>query len=60
MNKVKHDLINKAKKIYKEIYPCGAKSSIHDCFTSIEQGKKIVFWFNTKDNDTHIMISEIN
>jgi hypothetical protein len=59
MNKTKQKLIRQAKKAYKQIYPCGAKSSFSDCFTAIEDGKKIVFWFNTEDNDTHIMVSDI-
>jgi len=59
MNKTKQDLIRKAKKAYKQIYPCGAKSSFYDCFTAIEDGKKIVFWFNTEDDNTHVLVDEV-
>ena len=59
MNKKKQDLIKQAKKAYKQIYPCGARSSLSDCFTAIDNGKKIVFWFNTEDNNTHVLVDEV-
>lgn len=60
MNKTKHHLIKKARQTYSKISPCGTKTSLFDCFTIIENGKKLVFWFNTPDNSTHVMVGEID
>jgi hypothetical protein len=59
MNKTKQRLIKKAKKTYKQIYPCGARSSLSDCFTAIDDGRKVVFWFNTEDESTHVLVDEV-
>ena len=59
MNKTKLELIEKARKTYKRIYPCGARSSLSECFTPIDNGRKVVFWFNTQDNNTHVLVGEV-
>ena len=60
MNKTKLELIREARKTYKQIYPCGARSSLAECFTAADNGRKLVFWFNTRDNNTHVLVGEIN
>lgn len=60
MNKTKQYLIKKAKKTYKNISPCGGKTQISDCFTAVDHGKKLVLWFNTPDNNTHILVEKIS
>ena len=59
MNKTKLRLIKQAKQTYKQIYPCGARSNLSDCFTAIDDGRKIVFWFNTEDDNTHVLVDEV-
>ena len=51
MHKLKEDLIKKAKNTHKRIYPCKGKRKLEECFTV--EGKKIIFWFNTEDRNTH-------
>lgn len=53
MNELKKNLINKAQEIFIKIYPCGGKSDLGECFTII--GNKLVFWFNTEDQSTHLL-----
>jgi len=55
MNEMKRKLIRQARKTYKRIYPCGDKGNLWDCFTEIED--QLVFWFNTEDKSTHLLIS---
>lgn len=50
-------LVQKAKDIYKNITPCGTKTSFDDCFTIY--GDKIFFWFDTEDESTHLLIDEV-
>jgi hypothetical protein len=57
MNKIKKHLIQKAKNTHKKIYPCKGKSRLEECFTV--EGKKIIFWFNTEDCNTHTMTAPI-
>ena len=53
MQEIKQLLIRKAKTTHKKIYPCKGKSRLDDCFTV--EGKKIIFWFNTEDCNTHTL-----
>jgi hypothetical protein len=55
MDKVKQNMIRKAQAQHKSIYPCGARGSISDCFTT--HGNKIYFWYNTKDRSTHLIVA---
>ncbi len=57
MNLLKKRMIDKAVKIHRDIYPCSATQSFNDCFTVEED--TLIFWFNTKDNSTHIMSEAI-
>jgi len=49
----KKELIKKAMKKYKNIFPCGDKKSFSECFTFYDN--ELFFWFNTKDNTTRVM-----
>ena len=51
MQELKKQLIKKAKTTHKKIYPCKGKTKLEECFTV--EGKKIIFWFNTEDCNTH-------
>lgn len=52
--KVKRSVIKEATKIYSRIYPCGSRSELEECFTSLDD--VILFWFNTIDKNTHVMM----
>ncbi len=47
-------LLAEAKAMFKEIYPCGTKRSLNECFTSYDD--RILFWFNTSDSSTHLLM----
>ncbi len=51
---IQRNLIKKARKMYKKIYPCGEKGKLNECFTYTR--KSVVFWFNTKDETTHAIV----
>lgn len=54
MTRAEQALLAEAKATYKEIFPCGTKQSLHECFTS--HGDRILFWFNTSDSSTHLLM----
>lgn len=54
MNEMKNQLIGQARMTYKKIYPCGKKTDIGECFTEV--GNQLLFWFNTEDQSTHLMV----
>ena len=57
MNRIKQHLIKKARDTHKHIFPCMGKASLAECFTSHED--KLLFWFNTVDQSTHMIIAEL-
>lgn len=57
MNTLKKEMIKKAKIRFKKILPCGRKRKFTECFT-IERDR-VFFWFNTKDQSTHVLYSEL-
>jgi hypothetical protein len=57
MNDIKEKMIQKALGVHKKIFPCKGKTHINDCFTV--EGQKIIFWFNTEDENTHILFEKI-
>ena len=57
MNEIKQTLINRAKKQFKQIYPCSTKKGFKECFTV--EDDQIIFWFNTEDETTHIIIQDM-
>lgn len=57
MNHAKIQLVQKARKRFKQIYPCRAYNSFRESFTVNKD--RIIFWFNTEDNSTHALASNI-
>ncbi|MDD5675197.1 MAG: hypothetical protein PHC61_13595 [Chitinivibrionales bacterium] len=57
MGELREELILKAQEIYQQIFPCSSKSSLEECFTVM--GKKYLFWFNTADASTHVLMAEL-
>jgi hypothetical protein len=53
----RHDkLIAKAIEQHSTIFPCADRTELTDCFTTV--GNKILFWFNTADQSTHVLADE--
>ena len=57
MGATRTGMLRKAIAQYQEIYPTVGKASFAECF-SIDEGA-LIFWFNTGDNSTHIMVQSI-
>lgn len=58
---LQNQLIEKARKQYGKIFPCGEKADLFDCFTYEETIGKIVFWFNVAgDNSTRALTLSIS
>ena len=57
MNLLKEKLLTKAKDQYREIYPCSDLEDLSQCFTVIDN--TVFFWFNTKDQSTHVLSADI-
>ncbi|MBN2443080.1 MAG: hypothetical protein JXJ04_17100 [Spirochaetales bacterium] len=57
MQEIKESLIKRAKNTHKTIYPCKGKTELEECFTI--EGRKIIFWFNTEDRNTHTISAPI-
>jgi hypothetical protein len=57
LEKIKRDLIKKAKKEYNKISPCLLHKDFSNSFTIFEDN--IIFWFNTDDESTRAIISKI-
>lgn len=51
--KIRKEIIKEAQKKYSEIVPCGLKKSFDECFDVLDG--TVVFWFNTKDKNTHLL-----
>ncbi len=58
MEKLKQEMIRRARIRYKNIYPCGQKKDLGECFTT--WGDEISFWFNTDDHSTRLIICKID
>jgi hypothetical protein len=54
MNDQQQRLFEKAKTKNGAIYPCRGKNECKECFT--QDHGKIIFWFNNKDDSTHVEI----
>jgi hypothetical protein len=57
MNKLKETLIERARDRYEEISPCPSKGSFEECFTL--ENNRLCFWFNTKDQSTHVLAERV-
>jgi hypothetical protein len=53
MNEIEQTLINRARKQFKQIYPCSSKKGLKECFTV--EDNQLILWFNTEDDSTHII-----
>ena len=47
MIELRNQLILEAQAKYGEIFPCGIKTDLRDCFTHEEKLGTVTFWFNT-------------
>jgi len=60
MIELQNQLIEKAKKEHGEIFPCGEKKTIQECFTYEETLGKLVLWFNVAaDRSTRALTLEV-
>lgn len=50
-------LLEIAKERYGNIRPCHGKCSFEECITI--EDNKIILWFNTNDDSTHIVVSTL-
>lgn len=57
MSDEKIRLLEKAVKKYDRIYPCGHHEKLNECFTN--EGNTLMFWFNTEDKSTHLLMEEL-
>lgn len=58
MGELKQKLIERALSEYEQIFPCGSATLFDDCFTTTAD--KLLFWFNTKDESTHLLEEVLN
>jgi hypothetical protein len=57
MNEREMRLYQQAIAKHHTIYPCRQKKTFQECFTI--SGGRLLFWYNTEDHSTHIMIDEV-
>jgi hypothetical protein len=57
METLQMKLFSQAVHNYKKIFPCGTTNSFSDCFT-IQDGK-LLFWFDTEDHSTHMVMENL-
>ena len=50
-------MIRQAFRRHEIIYPCASKTTLSECFTLDKE--RLVFWFNTPDNSTHVMMADV-
>ncbi len=58
MNDIKAHLIEQARREYRRIFPCARRGDLDECFTV--EGNKILFWFNTDDDSTHMVTGDMH
>jgi transposase len=57
MGHLERQLIDKATRKHKKIYPCAHKGNIDECFTRDEG--RLMLWFNTEDQSTHVVTTGV-
>lgn len=57
MSELQKQMISQARRQYHQIFPCATKGSLRECFTVEEN--RILFWFNTADETTHVLAEEL-
>ena len=50
-------IVEKARRQYKQIYPCHSRQDLGDCFTM--ENNRIMFWFNCEDRSTRVLTAEL-
>lgn len=58
MNEIQKRMIDRARKQYKQIKPCGDNNNLYECFTI--EGNLVFFWFNTPDKSTHVLTEKLS
>ena len=56
MSDLEQKLIQQATSMHKKIFPCAHKVNLTECFTKHE--KRILFWYNTEDESTHVLMAD--
>jgi hypothetical protein len=56
LSDLERGMIQQAIHRHSSIFPCGDKEELSECFTS--ENDFLLFWYNTEDETTHVMISE--
>jgi hypothetical protein len=56
MNSKQKKLYRKAVAKHEKIFPCKSKKNFQECFTI--SGDKLLFWYNTEDNSTHVQTED--
>jgi hypothetical protein len=54
MNIIKSGMIKEARKKHKKIYPVAKNRTLNDCFS--DEDDSTIFWYNTKDGSTHVIV----
>jgi hypothetical protein len=57
MNEIKTILLKRARDRHQLIQPCYPNTSFDDCFTV--EDNKVLFWYNTIDQSTHVDYAEL-
>ncbi|MBD3422364.1 MAG: hypothetical protein GF398_19800 [Chitinivibrionales bacterium] len=57
MNEKKQKLMQMAQQRYRKIFRTTASHSWDECFTI--HNNKLLFWFNTEDCSTHVVMDEL-
>jgi len=57
MNKLKKQLIKKARDRFEKIAPCPTRETLDESFTV--ENNNLLFWFNTEDKSTHVLAEKI-
>lgn len=55
---LKYQLIEQARRQYKQIYPCHSRRDFADCFTT--ENNRLMFWFNCEDRSTRVLSAELS
>ena len=57
MTEQKERLIRRAYETHETVLPCSNRAELSECFSTMED--KLVLWFNTEDNSTHVLVEEV-
>jgi len=57
MNELKKRMIETARRRHNRIFPCASFLNLEDSFTV--EGQKLIFWYNTEDHSTHLVVETL-